>query len=276
MSVYIDGYLIDAALSEGHKLSSTVTKYPTESGSKISDHIQNEPRAVTIEGIVSDTPIGNVATVRANATASATGALDFLPTDEALAKLEALWESREPVTVQTSLVGGKTYESMALTDLDIPVDETTGHALRFTAVFEQIKIVQNNRTIVRVANAGLGGKSKKSAVPVVVVDDGNRGALVTNDGRAAIWNPDKGRYEYGQLTPGKPFQPSGVPVPDSQLSQAKAQANQRLDAQREADEAANSTYFDQGAGEWRNTDGTSVTQSQLSSTVHDGSAWWNH
>jgi hypothetical protein len=281
MSVYIDGYLIDASLTETHKLSSNVTKYPVESGAKITDHISNEPREVTIEGIVSDTPIGNVATVRASATASPTGSLDFLPSDEALAKLEALWESREPVPIQTTLAGGKSYENMALMDLDIPVDETTGHALRFTATFQQIKIVTNNRTIVRSA-LGTGGQKKKSAVPVIVVDDGNRGPLITNDGRSAEWNAKKGRYEYAKFTPGQVGGTTGVPVPDSQLSQAKAQANADLKERQAAEAAENNTYFDQEADEWRNTNGTPVTQQQLrgmnGTSPTQGSSdqpWWS-
>lgn len=146
MSVYIDGYLLDAALSETHTMSATVTKYPTESGSKLSDNISSDPRQVTIVGIVSDTPIGIVAAVRASASASVTGGLDFLPTDEAFAMLERLHESREPVPIDTTL---RRYESMALTDLVILCDETTGHALNFTASFVQIRIINNNRTIVR-------------------------------------------------------------------------------------------------------------------------------
>jgi hypothetical protein len=97
MSIWIDNFLIDAALSESHKMTANTTKYPTESGSKLTDNIRNEPREVRIVGIVSDTPIATVAAARASATASTTGGLNFLPSDEALAKLEALHESREPV-----------------------------------------------------------------------------------------------------------------------------------------------------------------------------------
>lgn len=263
MSVYIDGFLIDAALSESHKMSANATKYPTESGSKLTDNIQNEPREVTIVGIVSDTPIGTVAAARGSASAAAAGGLDFLPTDEALAKLEALYESREPVPIDTTR---RRYESMALIDLEITDDETTGHALNFTATFQQIKIINNNRTIVRVDGLGNGAKKKKSGVPVVVVHNGPA-KIVTRNGYDAAWNPAKGRYEYATSK----GQPGGTPVPDTDLNEGLQNGGLGADS--------NSTYFDQESDEWRNTDGTSVTQAQIAgknggTSVQGAQGWY--
>lgn len=267
-AVYLDGYLIDCVLTESHKLTASATKYPTESGSKLSDNIQNEPREVTIEGIVSDTPIGNVATVRSSTTAAAGTSLDFLPSDEALAKLESLYESREPVPIDSTLLR---YENMALTSLEITVDQQTGHALNFTATFQQIKIVDNNRTLIRVDGLGNGNKNKKSGVPVVVVHNGPS-KIVTRAGYDGAWNPTKGRYEYATSK----GLPGGTAIPDTDLNAGLQNGGLGPDE--------NTTYFDQESDEWRNSDGTSVTQSQLDakrSTLTQGEvdsgarpSWW--
>lgn len=138
MSVMIDGYVIDVAVSENHEFPSEVTQLPVESGADLTDHVRNRPVVVTLEGVVSDTPIGTVASLRAPGS---------LPSEEALAKLREIRARREPVTIVTSL---GTYENMALLNLSAPRSSDTGEALRFTATFQQIELKTNERTTVRV------------------------------------------------------------------------------------------------------------------------------
>lgn len=139
---------LDASISEQHGFESEVTEHPVEEGADIADHVRARPIVVTIEGVVSDAPIGPVATRR---TANA------LPSDDALAKLLAIRDAREPVTIQTTLGNkspnevGKVYQNMVLTSLSIPRDSATGFALRFSATFTQIQLVTNERTTVRVS-----------------------------------------------------------------------------------------------------------------------------
>lgn len=47
----------DATVSEQHKSTLTITEHPVEVGANVSDHAQKEPDAITIQGIISDTPI---------------------------------------------------------------------------------------------------------------------------------------------------------------------------------------------------------------------------
>lgn len=135
--ILIDGFEIDAALSEEHTFDSEVTEHPVEKGADISDHVRARPIEVTIDGVVSDTPIGSLAQRR-------TG----VPSSDAFARLMQIRDAREPITIQTSL---KTFENMILQSLSAPRDSSTGDAFRFRASFIQVQLVTNERTTVVVA-----------------------------------------------------------------------------------------------------------------------------
>src|SRR5690606_1988974 len=94
---------------------------------------------VTLEGIVSDTPIGTLAALRGE---------DVRPSDDAFARLLAIRDAREPVTIETSL---RVFENMVLQSLSVPRSAQTGDALRFRATFQQIQLVTNERTMIEVA-----------------------------------------------------------------------------------------------------------------------------
>lgn len=151
MTIRISGYPIDLAITEDHSFDSEVTEYPVESGADVSDNIRNKPLEITLEGIVSDTPIGAIAqdpTRKPEAGAP-------LPSRDAYNRIIAIRDAREPVTIETSL--GK-FERMALTKIGIPRDRTTGKALKFTVSFKQLNIVTNSRSTVRVAVPNCTGK----------------------------------------------------------------------------------------------------------------------
>lgn len=147
MSAIVAGYELDVAVNEDHSFESEVTEHPVEIGADIADHVRARPITVTLEGIVSDTPIGALAERRQQFTL-VNGEAFALPSEEALAFLLALRDAREPVTIQTSL---RSYESMMLQSLQVPRSASNGEALRFTATFVQVVIVTNQRTVVRVS-----------------------------------------------------------------------------------------------------------------------------
>jgi hypothetical protein len=157
--ITINDFAIDAALREEHSFESEVTQFPVEDGADITDHVRTLPKVVTIEGVVSDTPLGKAAVARAGVNALIEDGL-IEPTTasaDALAALTEIHEAREPVTITTSL---RLYENMVMESLTIPRDAETGAALRFTATFRQIVIVANQRVRVRVAVPR--GKGKRS------------------------------------------------------------------------------------------------------------------
>lgn len=119
---------LDLAASESHQFESSVTRYPVEDGSPMTDHIQNQPDVLSMEGFVTDSPLQTLVE---------SGARNGQTAFEAL---EQIHRSREPVRVFTSL---KEYEDMALTSLVVPKTRTTGEALRFTASFLKIRKVSS-------------------------------------------------------------------------------------------------------------------------------------
>jgi hypothetical protein len=141
MAASINGFLLDINVSEEHQLESEVTDHPVERGGDITDNVRPKPIVVTVESLVSDSPLGFVAQSRTPGT---------LPTDEALALLRRIRQSREPVAIETSL--GR-YENMVLQSLRIPRNAEVGtHALQFSAVFKQVEFITNERTTVRVSD----------------------------------------------------------------------------------------------------------------------------
>lgn len=157
--ILIDGFPIDLALSENHVYESEVSEYPVEDGSDVTDNIRPKPITVTLEGLVSDSPLQQVRNTRVNKGLGPNAGV--LPSTEAYLRLLKIREKREPVTIVTSL---NWFESMALKSLSIPRASGEPHALKFHATFVQIEIVTTNRAqrvaVPRAAsneNAGLEG-----------------------------------------------------------------------------------------------------------------------
>lgn len=136
--ITIDDFPVDAAVRETHQYPSEVTSHPVEDEADFTDHVLNRPTTLIVEGIVSDTPIGVVASLRGD------GAL---PSDDALAKLLEIRGRREPIRIVSSL---GIHDNMVMQSLVIPRTAATGDALRFTATFRQIQLVTNERTTVPV------------------------------------------------------------------------------------------------------------------------------
>lgn len=144
----IHGFTMDVEINGDFSFPSKATPYPVEAGADSTDHVRLEPIRFSVEGVVSDTPIGTMRQIRSGTT---------LPSDDALAHLLAIREAREPVTVETSL---QTFDNMVLLDVHIPKNTKTGEALRFTADFEQVTLVTNERTTV-VTSSPRGRKKQK-------------------------------------------------------------------------------------------------------------------
>jgi Dit-like phage tail protein len=132
--------VLDAALTENHDYLSRVTSYPVEDGSDMTDHIQNEPEKIGIEGFVTNNPIrvaaagGGVSVDAARTAGVGTRAID------AFNALMLIRDQRQPVTIVTNL---KTYESMALESINFPKGPTTGDALRFTSMWVKVRKVKS-------------------------------------------------------------------------------------------------------------------------------------
>lgn len=146
MSVFIDGFEIDAVVREDLTLDSDITDYPVEEGSDNSDHIRHLPPVLVLECIVSDTPFGPLADRRVAAGLSALAGLK--PSSDAYSHLKNIRANRQAVTVETAF---ETYRNMGLRTISIPRSSQDGKSLRFQAVFKKIVSTVVERDIVLVS-----------------------------------------------------------------------------------------------------------------------------
>ncbi len=143
---------IDATVRETHTLTATVTEHPVEAGASVVDHVRPEQPRITLEGVISNTPIrvpgthmdgatGRVEKVELGEDRAAnvlrfSGPFDRVGTVRDL--LAVLIDSGTLVTIRTSLL---VYEDMVLHRLEIPRDAGLGNTLRFTMDAVRIRLV---------------------------------------------------------------------------------------------------------------------------------------
>lgn len=132
---------LDATLSEQHQGDVDVTDHPVERGANISDHARSKPEVVTLEGLITNTPIS--------------GGFDPTRAAKAYAELLSLKDAGDLLTVVTSR---RSYSDMVLTSLSTPVDARTGQALRFSATLKQVRVVSSQTVKVTVSQPKLKAK----------------------------------------------------------------------------------------------------------------------
>lgn len=170
-AVLIDGFEIDAAISEEHAFAAEVTAHPVEKGADVADHIRPQPVVVSIEGVVSDTPMLGLADRRGDRDSS--GRFQYLPSNDALAWLKAIRDRAEPITIETSI---GLYENMLMESLSIPQTAAGGGALRFRASFKQLRVVTNERVQVRVELPKAAKKVNRGTKPATPVPEAKQPA----------------------------------------------------------------------------------------------------
>lgn len=122
---------LDATIMEAPEFTSKPTSNEVESGADITDHVTNDPVTLTIEGVVTNSPIGILQSLRAIASANAW--------QDAYNFIKQLRENREPF----DFVGGlQVYESMIITSFSPTRTPRTGEALEFRMTMKQIKTVE--------------------------------------------------------------------------------------------------------------------------------------
>lgn len=143
---------LDALISATHQDDVEVTDHPVEKGANITDHARRKPPTVTLEGLVSNTPVNRTqqtrtlnllggVTIVSNTDADSPAGVQGI-SEETYQKLQALAEDRPLVTVATPR---RTHKNMILTSLTAPEDSRTGDALRFTATFKNVRFAEVRR-----------------------------------------------------------------------------------------------------------------------------------
>ena len=167
----IGSITIDASISEDHVSTAELTENPVEDGGDITDHVRIKPLELTIEGVISDTPvtfsvINNISGI-INTVTSIFG--NTSRSVDAYNELIKLQQSRDPFKVVTGL---KVYENMILTELSIPRTAQTGNAIHFSATMRQIQIAKSETT-------GISTRSLSTSVTSLGQKNVNLGQKVT-------------------------------------------------------------------------------------------------
>lgn len=146
----IDTIELDVAISRTHTSELDITEHPVEEGADFIDHARLKSSKLTIEGLISNTPMNRAQMSRANETQGITTAPNDPPVqerpgfaEEAYRKLLELQAAGTLLTVVTRL---RVYDNMLIASLTVPEDSRTGDALRFNATFQQVRIVSNKIT----------------------------------------------------------------------------------------------------------------------------------
>lgn len=122
---------LDVTLDVNLAHTMTVTDFPVEDGTQISDHTQKLPDVVTFRSLISATPLRLISFNPIIGDARPRAAFELM---------EELQDSGELVRIVTDV---KTYDNMVLTSLTAPRRRDTKNALLFTAIFREIKLVSS-------------------------------------------------------------------------------------------------------------------------------------
>lgn len=207
--MYIGAIAVDAYINESHSLEAEVTKFEVEQGGDVTDNVRAMPFKFSVQGEVSDAPLGS----ELAAARDAESAGDKAPSEFVYAQLEKLNQTREPVTVSSSL---RAYTSMVMTSCVINRDKETSKVLSFSASFEQIRIVTNKRVAVRVAQT-LQKKGFKAGGKQAIVQSYKDADGATQE--RVVYDRGGGKFVYGD---GSPYvQKKGQTTADANAQQIK-------------------------------------------------------
>lgn len=189
------GFLkLDASLKENHTRTAQVTDNEIEDGSTVSDHIKLDPQSVTMEGMVSSSPVavlglgvseGDVLGAAKDFVNGNKNAFEDLgdsftsqfkdkkkASTEDLVKrpnrtpkeawnyLKELQTLRQPFAIVTTL---DRYENMVITSLSAPRTAEDGYSLKFTAQLKQIQIVSSSTVLIPAFKTESGGTENRAS-----------------------------------------------------------------------------------------------------------------
>lgn len=185
--------LVDAVLNETPTYTGTLTKNPVEEGPDVNDHFRTEPITVQVEGVISESPLTfgtalNLESLKAGGISALSGfagqklgggigaqlgglAGGFLgarllqsaddPAQAAFKILEEIFMKKIQLSLTTKR---RRYDNMMMTSLTFPRTLENGKALKFSATFQEIRIVKGQtvdiKNISRSAASKAGAKTK--------------------------------------------------------------------------------------------------------------------
>jgi hypothetical protein len=139
----------DVSVSEVYVTNADVTDHPVEKGSNITDHIRARPLALTIEGIISNTPVEFLASLRFPPKRAEVGYFTLLE----------LQKQGRLVDVLTSL---DKFEKMAIESVELTRDVSSGNIAALKLQMKQVRLA-NSLEVEKPARARAGATPKAKA-----------------------------------------------------------------------------------------------------------------
>jgi len=136
-----DFFEADVDLSRVHRREAMVTDFPVEDGTSITDHVVIRPLALTMELMVSDTPL------TMNTAYREAGSL-LSRSQKAFDALERIWKDKRLLTVATPLAY---YENMIITGFEVPEDQEHAGAVYATITLREIQFAQSASVLISAA-----------------------------------------------------------------------------------------------------------------------------
>lgn len=166
---------LDASVRERHTNRAKATDHPVEAGEGaeadvVTDHVRVEPEAISIEGVVSNTPA-----IFAGAVQAALGG-SFDPAGDAHKQFLEDLKGKKLVAVVTTL---KTYTDMVLEGVSVVRNAKYGNALYFTATAKHVRKVTTQTVDVQKLPTTTKPSGKKPTKPPAPPTEVTAGSLAS-------------------------------------------------------------------------------------------------
>lgn len=150
---------LDLVATESFESTAEVTKHPVETGSAIGDHVKPANDVISIEGVITNTPViipstqmGGATRAPASLTLPGVGAVTvqrwsapFRRVAECRELLRALVKSGLPATLSTGGTDVRFDDNLVLIRFRVDRDATTGGSINVSLEFEQLRVVSTAR-----------------------------------------------------------------------------------------------------------------------------------
>lgn len=136
----------DCVTNETHEGASVLTEHAVETGAPISDHKRADPDRITVEAIVTQTPLGapppsGYGTTTVVETTSERGTVAFSTDFDRIGDvLDTLRRLRLEATAVTLSTRYHTYEDVQITRVTQPRAPEDGHSARITIELQQVRV----------------------------------------------------------------------------------------------------------------------------------------
>jgi len=163
---------VDLWYAEEHEINVSVTKYPVEDGSSISDNAYRKPYKIKLSGMITNI---QELTVDIPFLFGAAGIVTTQKPKTGWALLDKFANERGTFTIMTTV---KTYENMLITGVKTRIDYETGTNLIFDLSFQEVKLVETDQDTFSPIN--VQGSSNPAGNSTDIVNGGTKNTTTVN------------------------------------------------------------------------------------------------